>query len=146
MRNLRLVCLLMLSACCLSACGLPKALTTEQVVGSIPNDTPASEVIQAPATAAVNQPITLTINTYGSSSCTTPDGAQVEVDGLTATITPLDRVPRPNSNVACTADLAARPRTVTVTFAEPGEALIRVIGQGFENAQTIKEQRMTITQ
>ncbi|HEY0735723.1 MAG TPA: hypothetical protein VGD69_12505 [Herpetosiphonaceae bacterium] len=144
MRKLRRVFLLMLCACCLSACTATQPFTTQQVVGSIPNDTPESEVIKAPATAAVNQTITLTVNTYGSSSCTTPDGARVEVNGLTATITPLDRIPR--GDVACTSDLAARPHTVEVTFAEAGEAVIRVIGQGFENAQTVKEQRITITQ
>lgn len=146
MHKIRLVGLLLLSVYLLSACGLPKVLTTEQVVGTIPNDAPEAEVIDAPDTATVNQPITLTINTYGSSSCTTPDGAQVEVNGLTATIKPLDRVPRPNSNVACTSDLAARPHSVEVAFAEPGEALIRVIGAGFNNTETIKERRITITQ
>lgn len=146
MHKIRLVGLLLLSIYLLAACGLPSALTTEQVVGSIPNDTPASEVIDAPDNATVNQPITLTINTYGSSSCTTPDGARVEVNGLTATITPLDRVPRPNSDVACTADLAARPHSVEVTFAEAGDAVIRVVGAGGEGVQTIKEQRITVTQ
>lgn len=146
MHTIRLVGLLLLSVYLLSACGLPKVLTTEQVVGTIPNDAPEAEVIDAPDTATVNQPITLTINTYGSSSCTTPDGAQVEVNGLTATIKPLDRVPRPNSNVACTSDLAARPRPVEVTFAEPGEALIRVVAAGFNNTETVKERRITITQ
>lgn len=144
MRKLRFICLLMLPACFLSACVPTNPFTTKQVVGLIPiNSFPELEVIRAPGTASVNQPFTLTIITYGSSSCTTIDGAKVEVTGLIATITPFDRVP--TGEVVCTADLASHPRTVELTFREPGEALIRVIGQNFDGAQTTKEQRITIT-
>ncbi|HEY0735724.1 MAG TPA: hypothetical protein VGD69_12510 [Herpetosiphonaceae bacterium] len=144
MRKLRLGCLLVLSACVLSACVPRQAVITKQVVGQIPSDRVPDQVIRAPATAPVNQRITLTVNTYGSSTCRTAGGANVEVVGLTAIITPFDRLPV--GDVMCTDDLRSHPRTVNVRFAEPGEALIRVIGQSFDGRQTVTEQRITITQ
>lgn len=144
MRHVRFVCTLTLVLLAVPTCVPTRPLATKQVAGLIPIDRfPELAVIHAPPSVPVNQPITLTVMTYGSSSCTTSDGAAIDVTGLVATITPLDRIPR--GSVACTADLASHPRAVQLTFGAPGEATIRVIGRTFDGARTLRETTLTIT-
>lgn len=82
-------------------------------------------VIEIDAPVQAGQPSTLTVITYGSSSCTEPDGAEVTIRGMEATITPYDRYPH-GKDVACTADKMTFPRPVVVTFPEAGDATLRV--------------------
>lgn len=100
-------------------------------------------VIQAPPQVQVNQPFTTTVTTFGSSSCTIIDGADVQVTDVVAVITPYDRQPV-GANVACTADLAQHPRAVQLTFSTPSQATIRVIGQNFDGEQTTNERIITV--
>ncbi|HEU4699809.1 MAG TPA: hypothetical protein VFS40_11560 [Gemmatimonadales bacterium] len=112
------------------ACGLVEP-DTRRVVGLIAAGGPAgAAVIEGPDTLRVGQGASFTINTFGSSSCTQPDGAAVAVTGLVAEVTPYDRVPR--GDTYCTADIGARPHPVTLTFAQPGTAIIRVLGESFD--------------
>jgi hypothetical protein len=82
--------------------------------------------LQLPDTVAIATTFTVTVRTYGSSTCTRADGARVEVEGLVAEITPYDRVLEEG---VCTDDLAPFPRVVALRFDEPGEALVRVVGR-----------------
>ncbi len=143
-RTAILLCMLIIAVLALPACVPTNPLATKRVVGLIPTDSfPELEVIRGPASVSVNQLLSLTVITYGSSSCVSSDGAEIDVAGLTATITPFDRAPR--GTVACTADLAPHPRDVHLTFHEPGAATIRVIGRNFDGARTTKDVNITIT-
>jgi hypothetical protein len=86
---------------------------------------------QAPDAVRVGEHFTVTVVSYGSSSCTRPDGAEVRVNGLTAVITPYDEQAIGKGRV-CTDDLRPYPRDVSLSFEEAGQALIRVIGRSFD--------------
>jgi hypothetical protein len=109
----------------------------ERVPGDIGNA--IGSPLQAPAEARQGVPFEITVTTYGSGSCTRPDGAETSVTGLLATVRPFD-LERRGPNVACTADLRAYPRPVTLRFDEPGQATIRVIGARGEQV----EQQLTV--
>jgi len=82
------------------------------------------QAIELPSQVVANQPFDVTIRTLGSSSCTRADGARASIDQNVAVVTAYDRVAPPNTG--CTRDLRAFPRTVSVTFASPGVATIRL--------------------
>ena len=73
-------------------------------------------------------PFTAVINSFGSSSCTIPDGAKVELSSSEATVTPYDLVPV-EGETACTADYGARPHPVQLVFHSPGTARITARGR-----------------
>lgn len=114
----------------------------KRVVGLIPIDT-FSELmpIQIDGAIYANQPFTLTVVTYGSSSCTTPDGATVTITDTVVTITPYDLLP---IEVACSADFAEHPRAVKVTFPFSGQSTIRIQGQNFEEQIITFEQTVNV--
>ena len=116
----------------LMALALLAACTTEpetaRVVGLITAGNVATDVYDGPASVTAGQTFSATIFSYGSSSCTTPDGADVTVTGLIADVTPYDRVP--TGNVVCTADFGARPHPITLRFPSAGAAELRVHGDG----------------
>jgi len=103
-------------------------------IGSIQSYATGS-VITAPDTVRVAAPFLVTVNTFGSSSCTIPDGATITIAGLLATITPYDRVPR--EPTICTGDIAPRPHRVQVTFGVAGPATIRVQGYTINKGQRV---------
>lgn len=133
----------LVGACALSSTSSPE---TERIIGLIPTDHGSVSiftVIEAPPTVQVNQLFTATVNTFGSGSCTTIDGADVQIAGLVASITPYDRVPV--GDVVCTADLAFHPRPVSLTFTTVGTATLRVIGQNFDGGETVNEEQILVT-
>lgn len=81
------------------------------------------------ATAGV--PITLTVTTVGSSTCTRADGAKVFTRDGQIVVTPLDLVA--TGARACTDDLHAFPRPVTVTFPTAGMGRLRIEGRDFND-------------
>lgn len=129
----------------LPACSGPQTPqpSTKRVIGLIPVDRfPELTVLDVPPEVRANQPFTITVTTYGSSSCTIIDGADVQVTGVVALITPYDR--QPVGNIACTADLALHPRNVPVTLSTAGRTTIRIIGQNFDGKRTTKERIITV--
>lgn len=100
-------------------------------------------VIEIDAPVHAEQPVILTVITYGSSSCTEPDGAEMTMRGMEATITPYDRYPR-ERDVACTADRMPFPRPVVVTFPEAGDATIRVRVRTADDDTMIYERTITV--
>jgi hypothetical protein len=90
------------------------------------------QVVIAPDTVPVGTQFTVTVNSFGSSSCTHPDGADLTIVGGLATISPYDRVPADGADVVCTADVAARPHPVLLRFTAPGSATIRVRGYQYD--------------
>ena len=117
---------------------------TKRVIGLVPIDKfPDLIVIDVPPEVHANQPFTVTITTYGSSSCTTVDGEDVQVTDVVVEITPYDRQPI-GDNVVCTADLASHPRDVVVTLSTLGHATIRVVGQNFDGESIAEERIITV--
>ena len=102
---------------------------TARVPGNISAGGTDWPVYTGPRTAVAGQAFSATVFTFGSSSCTTPDGADVTVTGLDAEVVPYDRVPA--APVACTADFGQHPHPVTLRFDTAGSATLRVRGVGF---------------
>ena len=109
----------------LGACSILTGPERRRVIGVID---PESGLVslRAPDTAAARTPFEVTVTTYGSSTCTRADGAEVSVTGVIAEIVPYDfeRV-----EGTCTADLAPFPRDVALRFDTAGEAVVRVRGR-----------------
>lgn len=111
----------------------------ERVVG-MTGDSGTLPPLTLPASAKRGESFDVTVTTYGSSSCTRADGAETSVRGLVAEITPYDLVSRGG---ICTADLHSFPRTVTLRFAEAGEAIVRV--NGHSGSEPVRyEARITV--
>ena len=83
-------------------------------------------VILAPDTVSVSTPFEVTVNSYGSSTCTIPDGVELILTENSALITPYDRLPA--GQAVCTGDIAPRPHPVELQFTVAGIASIEVIG------------------
>jgi hypothetical protein len=103
---------------------------TERVVGIIDAD-PSIPTIVAPDTVQAGVRFAATVNTFGSSSCTTPDGVDLTLEAATAHVTPYDRVLVNPDDGACSADMAPQPHPVDLLFTAPGEASIVVEGRVF---------------
>jgi hypothetical protein len=103
------------------ACSDPS--DTRRVIGLI-GDGPAG--VDLPTDIIRGQPFEVTVYTFGSSSCTTPDGAELKMEGLVARVTPYDLVP--TADVPCTADMAPFAHPVTLRFDSKGVATLRIVG------------------
>jgi hypothetical protein len=115
---------------------------SRRVVGVIDVGGGTPRALAAPDTVAAGAPFTVTVTTFGSSSCTRADGAELEVRGLVAEIVPYDR--ELTGDVACTDDLRPFPRDVTVSFAAPGQATVRVLGRGLGGGASVLEARVVV--
>jgi hypothetical protein len=79
----------------------------------------------APDSVASGVAFDIVVNTAGTTGCWQPDGAEVSLSGLAAEVVPYDRVVGPN----CADAPSVLSRTLSLTFEERGEALIRVTGR-----------------
>ena len=122
-----------LGAAALGACGGPTDADALRVVGVISPGRGAPSAAAVPDTVRAGVPFEVRVTTYGSGSCTRPDGAAVRVAGLVAEVTPYDREP---TRGACTDDIAAYPRPAAVRFDVPGQAVVRVIGRASRNSDS----------
>lgn len=119
----------------------------QQIVGIIDYyDDRTSGVVAAPTTVRAGETFEVTITTFGG-GCERAGGADVRVEGLVATISVYDfTVAGPA--VSCTAELKRLPRTVSLSFAEAGAAVIRIEGQRVASdtpgAPTTLEQPITV--
>lgn len=82
--------------------------------------------VEVPETAVAGEPFEVTISTFGG-GCDNVGSALVKVEGHLATIQPYDFTEADEVTV-CTAILKIMPRTVEVTFDEPGEGVLRIKG------------------
>ena len=112
---------------------------THRVVGQILVDStmgPFLRTIVAPDSVGPDSTLTITINSFGSSSCTQPDGVDSTSTPAGVRIVPYDRVP--TGAVACTADFASRPHPVTLTVPSTGALVIRAVGRVGEVLDSIE--------
>jgi hypothetical protein len=103
--------------------------------------------LEAPDTAQAGVPFDVIVSTYGASCCWRADGARVDRAPMSVTITPYDRVPATHANgepLFCTAALVRLQRTVSVTFADVGTAMIRVEGRVVTNGDVRSTEPGTI--
>ena len=85
-------------------------------------------VIAAPDEVQAGVPFEATITTFGLSTCWSADGADTQVTGNLAVVTPYDFTPE-GGEVACGDAIIHLPRTVKLTFASAGQATVRVSGR-----------------
>ena len=153
----------------LSACGVPEAAApgATPVPGSTPSaqpgltpgerrvagiidffDSGTDDVITAPNRVRAGEDFQVTITTFGG-GCERAGGADVSMAANTATVSVYD-FSTAGPDVACTLELKRMPRSVTLRFPTPGEALIRVqgvrVGQATPPAgiPAVLEQRLTV--
>lgn len=115
---------------------------SRRVVGVIDIGSRVPGSLAVPDTVAAGAQFTVTVTTFGSSSCTRADGAEVEVRGLVAEIVPYDR--EATGARVCTDDLRPFPRKVTVSFAGPGQATVRVRGRALGGGSPVLETRVVV--
>jgi len=103
---------------------------------------PTSGVLQLPGTIRAGETFQATVITYGSSSCTHADGADVQQSASLAEITPYDLWA--SAYAVCTEDLHSFPRSVSLRFDAPGDAVIRVRGRSLFRTEAVIEQHVTV--
>ena len=111
---------------------------TGRVVGIISTGGPGPVVIEAPDTVRLGAAFGAIVNSFGSSSCTTPDGVKLTLEPAQARVIPFDRVPA-DDGVACTADISPRPHPIELRFTELGTAAIVAEGMTIrENGERVR--------
>ena len=120
---------------CRSQVTQPIGVTWHRVVGLIDNGGVAGEALVVPDTVRAGVPFTAAVATFGS-SCIHPDGADLQVGGLLAAITPYDSVP--SQPPFCVADIRAFPRSVGLLFTSSGSGVVRLHGRGFDGDLTLE--------
>jgi hypothetical protein len=92
---------------------------------------PAETRVVAPDTVDAGTPFDISVRTIGRSGCWSQAGAESAVTGMLATVTPYDRVTTSidGEPAFCTGALVDLERTVSIAFASPGTATLRVNGR-----------------
>jgi hypothetical protein len=114
----------------LAGCSSPTGPDTRRVIGVIARS--SFPTIVAPDTVQVGTWFTATVHTFGSSTCTTPDGVELTLTPSEAHVTPYDLVPGPDSRAVCTMDLRPHPHPVELRFTRAGPAIIVVLGEALD--------------
>jgi hypothetical protein len=110
----------------LAACDLVVGPEFRRVRGIIDIGDARSRTVVAPDTVMVGASFQVDVTTFGSGSCTQPDGSAVSVRGALGEIDVYDRE---RVRGACTTDLSRFPRSVLVQFDVAGLATLRVRGR-----------------
>lgn len=102
-----------------------------QRLGLVIEGEPPMTSLVAPTTAQRGVSFVVRATTFGSGSCTHPNGYELNVEPTRAEIRLYDNYDPPNT--PCTEDLASFPREVTLRFDQAGTAEVVVIGRGFDD-------------
>src|SRR5262245_10589737 len=111
------VLVLVLVAC--SDPARPPEGDTGRYIGVIQYSSQPQGVVLAPESVQVGVLFEVIVNSFGSSTCTLPDGVEMSQDGNVATITPYDRS---TEETPCSGDMAPRPHAVMLQFNALGMA------------------------
>lgn len=117
----------------LAGCSILTGPDNRRVIGTIDDGGTGIPIIVAPDTVQAGSSFTATIHSFGSSSCTMPDGVALTLMPSEARVTPYDLVPNGGGYV-CTADYAPRPHPIELRFTSVGPATIVALGQVFDRA------------
>ena len=116
--------------------GEPVRIAWNRVVGFIDNGGMAVDPLILPDTIRAGVTFRATVSTFGSTGCIRPDRSQVLATGLRAEITPYDSAW--SGSPPCLPGWEGRSRSVDLTFATPGSALVRLHGRGFTGDLTLE--------
>ncbi|HKT59861.1 MAG TPA: hypothetical protein VJQ46_07400 [Gemmatimonadales bacterium] len=105
-------------------CSEPDWATTLGMLNPTAGD--RSVALTRPTHVTANAPFLVTVQTFGSSTCTRPDRLDLTVTGSLARLAPYDQVAQ--DGATCTRDLAPFSHARTVTFGEAGPASLRIVG------------------
>jgi len=96
-------------------------------------------IVDVPASATAGVPFTVSVTTYGG-GCIAEAETVVQVNGWRAHVVPYQRV----SIGLCTQELRITKREASVTFAVPGQAVVRVIGRKQPEDELIEVERIVV--
>ena len=113
----------------------------KRAVGMIDNGGITVDPLVVPDTVKSGVPFTAIVTTFGSTACIRPDRSQVEETGLQIGITPYDSVW--SGSPPCLPGWEGYPRSVELTFATPGSAVVRLHGRSF-TGNLVMEQPVTV--
>jgi hypothetical protein len=99
--------------------------------------------VSAPDTVRAGAPFSVVVTTVGPTVCWVASGAQVEMQPGVATITPFDYTPE-DDWTSCGDALLELSRSVTVTFPQPGDAVLRVQGRRVVGGNFQAEERVVL--
>jgi hypothetical protein len=99
------------------------------VIGLIEPSRTMPPVIVAPAEVRAGERFVVTVNTVGSSDCTTADGGDADVAPDLIRLVPYDIVPLPGHVDVCREDYAARRHYFPLELTHAGSSRIRVVGR-----------------
>jgi hypothetical protein len=95
-----------------------------------------------PPMTSLGSPFQVTVSTFGSSSCTRPDGYTTVATAARIEVRPYDINAAYQS--ACTDDLGRFPRVLLLQFDQPGTAEVVVIGRGTDGNHREIHQAITV--
>lgn len=99
--------------------------------------------VSAPDTVQAGTPFPVLVTTVGPTVCWVASGGQVEMQPGVALVTPFDYTPEDHWT-ACGDALLELPRTVTVTFSQAGDAVLRVQGRRVVGGNFQAEERVVL--
>jgi hypothetical protein len=85
-------------------------------------------VLEAPDSVRVGESFQIAVRTYGSDGCWRAAGETVSSSGMSVEITPYDER-NTSRSVLCPTMIVRLPRTVTLSFSQPGEATLFILGR-----------------
>ena len=134
-----------------SAADLPLAEESARVgrstlrVGTIRMSGVDTTLLELPAVARRGEVAAVYLTTYAG-GCVGRDTTVTRVNGLRVDVVPYQRVYVPPAGGACTDNLVLERRTIRVTFATTGEAIIRVVGRVWPDRGLVAIQRRLVVQ
>ena len=114
-------------------------------VATIRQDGSDTTMLELPAVARRGEVTEMYLTTYAG-GCIGRDTTVARVDGRRATIVPYQRVFVPPATVGCTRDLRFDRRTIRVTFATSGDAIVRVVGRVAPDRGLVAIERRLVVQ
>ena len=147
-RRLPLIALATLALGCSATLSPDEALTAKRNAGATVGPAVLSffgdvTTVTLPESARVGEPVRVTATAFGG-GCVSQRGTESAASGLMAEVRPL-RVEISDPDTFCTMELRIFEHATVLRFAEPGEALVRVIGIARPgDTPFVAERRLTV--
>ena len=133
-------------------CGTTPVGTPVRIPGVIECETATGKLshLVAPTVVQADKDFKITFHTYGGGS-KSKGGEEVYITENNATVEVYDFTTATSLSSVCTMQLKLFPHTVTLRFAKPGEAIIKIVGQREVNSgiwrrrSFVREHRLMVT-
>ena len=122
-----------------AGCGSLLGPDEKRVIGIIGD----GSSIEVPTTVQAGQDFTVTIQTGWRNGCARKDKTDVQAQGMSATVTPYDRV---TEGATCTQAPQQFTHTATLRFSQPGTAKVRIRGRASRDSQVQTVERTVTVQ